>query len=42
MVPLFAARALVERIIAPRTPYVELACRQALALATAYQGGVVA
>ena len=41
LVPLFALRALAERIIAPHTPYVDLKYRQALALSTAYQGGVV-
>jgi ABC-type Co2+ transport system permease subunit len=42
LVPLFAVRALAARIIAPGTPYVDLRYRQALALSTAYQGGVVA
>ena len=42
LVPLFALRALAGRIIAPNTAYVDLSYRQALALSTAYQGGVVA
>ncbi|WYK06089.1 energy-coupling factor ABC transporter permease [Cereibacter sphaeroides f. sp. denitrificans] len=42
LVPLFAVQALAGRIIAPHTPYVDLKYRQALALSTAYQGGVVA
>ena len=42
LVPLFGLRALARRIIAPDTPYVELGYGQALALSTAYQGGVVA
>ncbi len=42
LVPLFAVRALAERVIAPGTPYVDLKYGQALALSTAYQGGVVA
>ncbi len=42
LVPLFAVGALAKRIIAPNTPYVDLAYKQALALSTAYQGGVVA
>lgn len=41
LVPLFALQALAHRIIAPATPYVDLSYRQALALSTAYQGGVV-
>jgi ABC-type Co2+ transport system permease subunit len=41
LVPLFALQALAHRIVAPDTPYVELTYRQALALSTAYQGGVV-
>jgi len=41
LVPLFAIRALAERIIAPSTPYVDLKYRQALALSTTYQGGIV-
>ncbi|MFO0990833.1 MAG: energy-coupling factor ABC transporter permease [Hyphomicrobiales bacterium] len=42
LVPLFAVQALARRIIAPSTPYVELKYRQALALSTAYQAGIVA
>ncbi|MEM9780541.1 MAG: energy-coupling factor ABC transporter permease, partial [Pseudomonadota bacterium] len=42
LVPLFVVEALARRIIAPNTPYVELKYTQALALSTAYQGGVVA
>lgn len=42
LVPLFAIAALAKRIIAPHTAYVDLKYRQALALSTAYQGGVVA
>ncbi|WP_417676689.1 energy-coupling factor ABC transporter permease [Pseudodonghicola sp.] len=42
LVPLFAVQALAHKIIAPHTPYVDLKYRQALALSTAYQGGVVA
>ncbi|MEJ2037149.1 MAG: energy-coupling factor ABC transporter permease, partial [Maritimibacter sp.] len=42
LVPLFAIRALASRIIAPDTAYVDLKYRQALALSTAYQGGIVA
>lgn len=42
LVPLFALDALARRIIAPGTAYVDLRYRQALALSTAYQGGVVA
>lgn len=42
LVPLFAVAALANRIIAPATPYVDLTYKQALALSTAYQGGLVA
>ncbi|MEO0913237.1 MAG: energy-coupling factor ABC transporter permease [Pseudomonadota bacterium] len=42
LVPLFAVEALARRIIAPNTAYVDLKYTQALALSTAYQGGVVA
>ncbi|MEP5212011.1 energy-coupling factor ABC transporter permease [Sulfitobacter pontiacus] len=42
LVPLFALHALANRIIAPNTAYVDLKYSQALALSTAYQGGVVA
>lgn len=42
LVPLFGVAALARRIIAPRTPYVELRYAQALQLSLAYQGGIVA
>lgn len=42
LVPLFGVDALARRIIAPHTPYVDLRYRQALALSTTYQAGVVA
>ncbi|MBT0955841.1 energy-coupling factor ABC transporter permease [Alphaproteobacteria bacterium KMM 3653] len=42
LVPLFALHALARKIIAPGTAYVDLKYSQALALSTAYQGGVVA
>ena len=42
LVPLFALQALASKIIAPNTAYVDLDYKQALALSTAYQGGVVA
>ncbi len=42
LVPLFAVQALARRVIAPGTPYVDLKYGQALALSTAFQGGVVA
>ncbi|SDE71164.1 energy-coupling factor ABC transporter permease [Limimaricola pyoseonensis] len=42
LVPLFALRWLAAKIIAPGTRYVDLSYGQALALSTAYQGGVVA
>ncbi len=41
LVPLFALQMLAKRIIAPDTAYVDLKYSQALALSTAYQGGVV-
>lgn len=41
LVPLFALQALATRIIAPGTAYVDLRYGQALALSTAYQGGIV-
>lgn len=41
LVPLFALSTLANRIIKPDTPYVELTYRQALALSTAYQAGIV-
>lgn len=42
LVPLFALQALAKRVIEPNTPYVELKYRQALALSTTYQAGIVA
>ena len=42
LVPLFAIRMLAKRIIAPGTAYVDVSYGQALALSTAYQGGIVA
>lgn len=42
LVPLFALTALARHIVAPDTPYVELKYRQALALSTTYQAGIVA
>ncbi|MBM3603783.1 MAG: cobalt transporter [Alphaproteobacteria bacterium] len=42
LVPLFAVAALARRIVAPGTAYVDLTYAQALALSTAFQGGVVA
>jgi ABC-type Co2+ transport system permease subunit len=42
LVPLFALKLLAARIIAADTPYVELRYRQALALSTTYQAGIVA
>ena len=42
LVPLFALQMLARRIIAPGTAYVDLTYGQALALSTAYQGGIVA
>lgn len=42
LVPMFALHMLAKRIIAPATAYVDLKYTQALALSTAYQGGVVA
>ncbi len=42
LVPLFALTFLAHRVVAPNTPYVELKYRQALALSTAYQAGIVA
>jgi len=42
LVPLFAIRALADRIIPGKTAYVDLQYRQALALSTAYQSGIVA
>lgn len=42
LVPLFAIRTLTQRIIARDTAYVDLQYRQALALSTAYQSGIIA
>ncbi|WP_371225669.1 energy-coupling factor ABC transporter permease [Roseovarius sp. 2305UL8-3] len=42
LVPLWLVREIANRIIAPNTAYVDLKYSQALALSTAYQGGVVA
>lgn len=41
LVPLFAIKALADRIIPPKTPYVDVKYSQALALSTTYQSGVV-
>ncbi len=42
IVPLWAMSMLAKRIIPAHTPYVEVKYWQALALSTAYQGGIVA
>jgi ABC-type Co2+ transport system permease subunit len=42
LVPLFAVTALAGRMIPRKTAYVDLQYRQALALSTAYQSGIVA
>lgn len=42
LVPLYGVSLLAKRIISADTPYVELKYGQALALSTAYQGGIVA
>jgi ABC-type Co2+ transport system permease subunit len=42
LVPLYGVSLLAKRIIPANTPYVELKYGQALALSTAYQGGIVA
>ncbi len=42
LVPLFGLRLLAAHIVAPKAPYVDLKYRQALALSTAYQAGIVA
>lgn len=42
LVPLFAIQALAQRVISRNTAYVDLKYRQALALSTAYQFGIVA
>lgn len=41
LVPLFALKLVADRVIAPNTPYVQLRYRQALALSTTYQAGIV-
>ncbi|CAO3441002.1 energy-coupling factor ABC transporter permease [Azospirillum endophyticum] len=41
LVPLFAIGTLSKRVIPAATPYVDLKYTQALALSTAYQGGIV-
>jgi ABC-type Co2+ transport system permease subunit len=42
LVPLFGIQAIAARIIARNTAYVDLRYRQALALSTTYQAGVIA
>lgn len=42
IVPLWAVGVLAKRIVAPKTAYVDLSYKQALALSTAFQGGIVA
>ena len=42
LVPLFALQFVAQRAIAANTAYVDLTYRQALALSTTYQGGVIA
>ncbi len=42
LVPLFGLSLLATKVIATGTPYVELKYRQALALSTTYQAGIVA
>ncbi|WP_329408072.1 energy-coupling factor ABC transporter permease [Nocardia vinacea] len=41
LVPLFALQFVARKVIAPDTPYVQLKYRQALALSTTYQAGIV-
>lgn len=41
LVPLFGLHYVANRVIAPNTPYVQLRYRQALALSTTYQAGIV-
>ena len=41
LVPLFAMSAVARRIIKPETPFVAISYRQALALSTAFQAGIV-
>lgn len=42
LAPLFAIHMLARKIIAPHTAYVDIKYKQALALSTAYQAGIVA
>ena len=42
LVPLYGVSLLAKRVIPANTPYVEMKYGQALALSTAYQGGIVA
>jgi ABC-type Co2+ transport system permease subunit len=42
LLPLWGIQLLAKRIVAPGTAYVDLSYKQALALSTAYQGGIVA
>ena len=42
LVPLYALTLLAKRVIPETTPYVDLKYRQAFALSTSYQGGIVA
>lgn len=41
LLPLFAARAVAQKVIAPNVAYVDLTYHQALALSATYQGGVI-
>lgn len=41
LVPLFGLQYVAKRVIAPNTPYVQLRYRQALALSSTYQAGIV-
>ena len=41
LVPLFGLQYVAARVVAPKTPYVQLRYRQALALSATYQAGVV-
>lgn len=42
LVPLFALKAIADRVIPKNTAYVDLTYRQAFTLSVAYQGGIVA
>lgn len=42
LIPLWGISLLAKRIVAPGTAYIDLSYKQALALSTAYQGGIVA